>query len=110
MKALPRTSKIIALISTFLLFGCISKLLIHTCIILILDILIACKNSVGPKSPEKSPDLTITDSFAESFLTRFLDTKQIEDFVKLIPAGQEPLQVHTAIPNSILPRTTGTFN
>lgn len=38
-------------------------------------------------------DAAVSEQFAESFLSRFLDTKRIEDFVKPIPAGQEVLEV-----------------
>jgi hypothetical protein len=42
-------------------------------------------------------DAAVSEQFAETFLSRFLDTKRIEDFVKPIPAGQEVLEVVAAV-------------
>lgn len=42
-------------------------------------------------------DGSLSEQFAETFLSRFLDTKRIEDFVRPIPAGQEVLQVIAAV-------------
>lgn len=52
-------------------------------------------------------DGLFTEQLAETFLTKFLDTKRIEDFVKSIPAGQEPLQLLAAVPKSTLPSSKG---
>lgn len=53
-------------------------------------------------------DSLMTEKLAETFLTRFLETKRIEDFVKSIPAGQEqPLEVFTALPVATAPSSRG---
>lgn len=52
-------------------------------------------------------DGLFTEQLAETFLTKFLDTKRIEDFVKSIPAGQEPLELFATIPKSTLPLSKG---
>lgn len=53
-------------------------------------------------------DGILTERLAETFLSRFLDTKRIEDFVKSVPAGQESLQITSVVPVKTLSESRGT--
>jgi hypothetical protein len=55
------------------------------------------------------PDIggVLTERLAETFLSRFLDTKRIEDFVKSVPAGQESLRITAVKPVNTLTGTKG---
>lgn len=50
-----------------------------------------------------------SEQMAESFLAKFLDTKRIEDFVKVIPAGQELLKVMSIVPVSTIRSKNRTY-
>ncbi len=84
-----------------------------SCIIIYLFLYFNFKDSVceGVSSKSKSRaveaaaslDALFSEQVAESFLTRFLDTKRIEEFVKSVPAGQEPLEITAIVPTSAFP-------
>lgn len=63
--------------------------------------------STSTSSAASTVDGILKERLAETFLSRFLDTKRIEDFVKSVPAGQESLQITAVVPVKTLSESKG---